>query len=1285
MAGLEHRAAAAATALLHGTDLDDVHALLTSAPFLLAPMVRRWAAHEPKAVSSARLLLALASPAQFRAVVTALAPKQQLELLAPPLLPIDLRLRALSIALEDNTAPLAWVQDACFLLEHETSDSFRLAGRDNVLRLTEQLRAYGPQSEQFSATLERLAAIGCPRSHAHAIPLSLPALRLPMDAINAMTAPTTGLCPVHVRRLRTLAASGPTSLSAVVVLAWDMDTFCKDHLEAPALGHGAELVQRTALHWQLCLSSLLDAFLEAATLERNGVARFLSGRRHWAHSVVCQLLRVPNASWSVSQSPSARVADTMAHLARVYAAWSIADSLHAVYDLLLGAEATPLSDAFWASALGAGAALVHHQNEASYTPVEEYLVARAASLVVSRGRHVDLANARQLFFDDTALAVATTNEALSPRLWSRVLHACLLRNDDSDWIRSVAIDDAVLCDAFAASPDVALALATAVATQLSYPRGRALLCRLVDRNRAIASVRAPSWPSRVLLSDVLGDMSLDDAWTSHSNALVRFFVAFDHDGADGKALWARCCADDKQFLDALFFSLVTSSRKTSDRCHWTRLWNQIVLWLRQTGSAVAEMWASHLVPPSATLVAYGERYTHPNATGLPMSPLRLETLLRIDLETNMPLDLRALTAFLLHTAVHCVDMSQLEHLTLGVATIRGWLLNDHWSNVLQTALTRISASELPNWICITSSWVDLPWARVLEQPHVSAALVTLLWQAPAHTATLQQWFNLPALRTLPITSCIIHAARQSLLLGSHASWMTFATTLAQAVIVPTKATSTIGFFIGHETSVSTPCVQVGGSPAPFVALDCASWIALLGYCDDPRLAPLVHITLMQLYLPTECKGDIDALGQAILTGVLRLSLAQKRVPSWLASPCHLVCTSSSLHPCSWLLRSLKRIATASSPMNPTRLSHAMMTAIDALFLPHMLKTAISTQPSATQWLIPEVRQALHAHAVFRSVGLGPLLIMCLVLAFVVHVPPTDATSVFEIRVHALLQRDRDDVRTMLSDTSVDALVASYCAMQSAKASAFLARLRNTNVPVVVVSDEPLAKRPRHETAPPLVWSNLLHDDAWRQVLTTEFEKAYMRRLAAFLALEAERGHQLCPPVRSLLAAFDACPLESVRVVVLGAEPYASIGKATGLCFALPPAARVSTSLQALFDELGRDSALPQLPSASLESWAKQGVLLLNAVLSVRANTAGSHANQGWELFLEAVLRILNRVTSHSVFLLLGAALPKRNVLINGAKHLLLDCNDGVHGSHCFSKINAYLEKHRRGRIEWTRS
>ncbi|KDO31188.1 hypothetical protein SPRG_03805 [Saprolegnia parasitica CBS 223.65] len=1254
MAGIERRAAAAATALLHGADLDEVQALLTSAPFLLAHMVRRWATHEPKAVSSARLLLTLASPAQFRVVVTALAPKQQLELLAPPLLPIDLRLRVLSTALED-AAPLAWVQDACFLLEREPSDSFGLARRDNVLRLTDQLRAYGPQSEQVGATLERLVAIGCPPTNAPATPLSLPALRLPMDVIYAMTAPTTGLCPVHVRRLRTLAASGPTALSAVVVLAWDMDTFCKDHLEAPVLGHGAKLVQRTASHLQLCLSSLLDAFLEAAALERSGARRFLAGRRRWAHALLCQLLRATDASWSTRQSPAAHLADAMAHLARVYAAWSISDALHAVYDLVLGAETTTPSDAFWVAALGVGAELVHHQNEASYLPVQNYLVTRAASLVVSRGRHIDLENSHRLVLDDAALAISTTKEALPPRVWSRVLHACLLRGEEeTDWIRCVAIDDSVLSDACVDAPHVALALATAVATQLSYPRGRALLCHLLDRNRAIGSVRGPSWPSRVLLADVLGDVTFDDAWTSHSNALVRFFLSFVHDGHDGKALWARCCADDNQFLDALFFSLVTSSLKTSDRRNWTRLWNQIVLWLRQTGSVVAEAWASHLVPPSTLLVAYGERYTNPNANGLPMSRLRLETLLRHALETDMPLDLRALTAFLLHTAVHCVDASHLDHFTHGVTSIRGWLLDEHWSNVLQTALTRISISELPNWICITASWPDLPWARVLERPHVSAALVTLLWQAPAHAATLQQWFSLPALRSLPITSCIIHAARQSMLLGSHASWNAFAATLARSVVVPTKAASTVG----------------GSLSTPYVALDCASWVTLLAYCDDPRLAPIVHCTLMQQYLPSECKGDIDALGQAILTGVLRLSLAQKRLPSWLASPCHLVCTSSALHPCSWLLRSLKRIAMATAPMDPAQLSTAMMAAIDALFLPHVLKTAITTQPSATQWLLLEVRQALHAHAVFRSVGLGPLLVMCLVLAFVVHVPPTDVVSAFEARTHALLQRDTD-IRTMLSDLSVDTLVASYCAMSSAKAFAFLARLRSTHVPVV--SDEPLAKRPRKESAPPLLWSNLLQEDSWRCVLSTEFEKAYMRRLAAFLALEAERGHEVCPRVPNLLAAFNACPLESVRVVVLGAEPYASVDKATGLCFGLPPTASVSTSLQALYGELVRDLKLPHAPSASLqslESWAKQGVLLLNAVLS------------GWELFLEAVLRLLNRLTSHSVFLLLGAALPKRNVLINGAKHLLLDCNDGVSGSHCFSKINAYLEKHGRGRIEW---
>jgi uracil-DNA glycosylase len=219
---------------------------------------------------------------------------------------------------------------------------------------------------------------------------------------------------------------------------------------------------------------------------------------------------------------------------------------------------------------------------------------------------------------------------------------------------------------------------------------------------------------------------------------------------------------------------------------------------------------------------------------------------------------------------------------------------------------------------------------------------------------------------------------------------------------------------------------------------------------------------------------------------------------------------------------------------------------------------------------------------------------------------------------------------------------------------------------------------------------------WRDVLRDEREKPYFTDLLAFIENERAKGVVIYPKNSEVFNAFTLTPFESVRVVILGQDPYHGPGQAHGLSFSVKPPVPPPPSLVNIFSELHRDlglwSASPnQRPAnGSLEGWARQGVLLLNAVLTVEANKPGSHANRGWERFTDYVIQQLNQGRSGLVFLLWGSYAQKKAAFLDRTKHLVLEAPHpsplsayrGFIGCGHFSKANAYLAKHGEPPIDW---
>ncbi|TGE10456.1 uracil-DNA glycosylase [Hymenobacter fodinae] len=216
------------------------------------------------------------------------------------------------------------------------------------------------------------------------------------------------------------------------------------------------------------------------------------------------------------------------------------------------------------------------------------------------------------------------------------------------------------------------------------------------------------------------------------------------------------------------------------------------------------------------------------------------------------------------------------------------------------------------------------------------------------------------------------------------------------------------------------------------------------------------------------------------------------------------------------------------------------------------------------------------------------------------------------------------------------------------------------------------------------------EESWRKVLHAEFEKPYFQHLIAFVKGEYATA-TVYPPGPLIFHAFDACPFDKVKVVILGQDPYHGKGQAHGLSFSVAEGVRTPPSLQNIFKELQSDLPnTPPAPNGNLDRWAEQGVLLLNATLTVRAGEPGSHQKKGWEQFTDAVIQKISEEKEHVVFILWGAYAQKKGEIIDTRKHLVLKAahpspyaaDRGFFGSKPFSQTNAYLEKNGLAPINW---
>lgn len=215
------------------------------------------------------------------------------------------------------------------------------------------------------------------------------------------------------------------------------------------------------------------------------------------------------------------------------------------------------------------------------------------------------------------------------------------------------------------------------------------------------------------------------------------------------------------------------------------------------------------------------------------------------------------------------------------------------------------------------------------------------------------------------------------------------------------------------------------------------------------------------------------------------------------------------------------------------------------------------------------------------------------------------------------------------------------------------------------------------------------EEGWREALADQWEAPYFGELARFVHDEYRNG-TVYPPASQVFAAFDACPFEDVRVVILGQDPYHGPGQANGLCFSVNPGVRMPPSLVNIFREVSDDTGAPFPADGNLDRWARQGVLLLNATLTVREHLAGSHQRRGWETFTDAAIKALSDRREHIVFLLWGSYAISKRGLVDETKHLVLtsphpsplSAHRGFFGNHHFSRANRYLSLHGLQPVKW---
>jgi len=215
------------------------------------------------------------------------------------------------------------------------------------------------------------------------------------------------------------------------------------------------------------------------------------------------------------------------------------------------------------------------------------------------------------------------------------------------------------------------------------------------------------------------------------------------------------------------------------------------------------------------------------------------------------------------------------------------------------------------------------------------------------------------------------------------------------------------------------------------------------------------------------------------------------------------------------------------------------------------------------------------------------------------------------------------------------------------------------------------------------------EQKWAEQFSEEFEKEYFQKLVEFVKKEY-KNNPICPPGPFIFRAFDSCPVDKLKVVIIGQDPYHTKGVANGLAFSANDGLRVPPSLKNIYKEIAKEFDKPIPTSPDLTRWSNQGVLLLNATLTVRQGTAGSHQGKGWEIFTDAVIKGISDNFDNLVFILWGAYAQKKNVLIDNTKHLILEsphpspfsADRGFFGNGHFIKTNDYLKSVGKEPIDW---
>lgn len=219
--------------------------------------------------------------------------------------------------------------------------------------------------------------------------------------------------------------------------------------------------------------------------------------------------------------------------------------------------------------------------------------------------------------------------------------------------------------------------------------------------------------------------------------------------------------------------------------------------------------------------------------------------------------------------------------------------------------------------------------------------------------------------------------------------------------------------------------------------------------------------------------------------------------------------------------------------------------------------------------------------------------------------------------------------------------------------------------------------------------NVKIEQSWKDALSTEFDKDYFIKLTDFVRAEYLSGKPIYPAPANIFNAFNLCPLNNVNVVIIGQDPYHEPGQAHGLCFSVLPPTPIPPSLVNIYKEIENDLGRPSVTHGDLTHWARQGVLMLNATLTVRAHAAASHTGRGWEEFTDAVIRTV-AARDNVVYMLWGSYAqrkaafvdPSRNLILKSVHPSPLSAHRGFFGNHHFSRANEYLTAHNRTPIEW---